>query len=168
MKRYKALSLFIFTLRLCCLLGAVAVFQGCVQKQQTSVVLPGKRIMLQTGGPNHEKFEAAEFEWVFSSVKIRDILELDGELTWKDAFTIGFSQLQRFKLWIYFFDAQGRVLKRQVVLRSPYMKSFQRLALKKRLMVPSAAVGMAFGYQGSALTDGRTGDVWDFWYYPYQ
>lgn len=142
--------------------------QGGPGSSHNRVVLPAKRVALQDGGFYPGQWETVEFRLSYRYAKTMDSIKISGELVWHDDFTISFSQLEYFTLWVHFLDGEGRVIDRYPVAHAPYMKAFQTMRFYRELHPGSLTKAMAFSYHGNAITEKRTGDEWAFWHHPFE
>jgi hypothetical protein len=94
-------------------------------------------------------------------------MDLTGDVRFIDAFRLGFTVLDEFRLSAVFLDENGRVLESKGLLTN--RGSLDDIPFHVTLRPPSSAVSMAFSYAGKAHEGGRdsgAGSLTSFWFDP--
>ncbi|MGA3115821.1 MAG: hypothetical protein ABSF90_15475 [Syntrophobacteraceae bacterium] len=89
-------------------------------------------------------------------------MDLSGNIRFAYSMTMGYTNLQDFRLGAIFLDKNGKVLKE--IGLATNRDAFDPIPFNRRINLPSDAVFMAFSYQGKACDEGR--GKTSFWFYP--
>jgi hypothetical protein len=89
-------------------------------------------------------------------------MDLSGNIRFSYSMTMGYTNLQDFRLGAIFLDKNGKVL--QEIGLATNRNAFDPIPFNRRINLPSNAVFMAFSYQGKACDQGR--GKTSFWFYP--
>ncbi len=133
----------------------------------SGIVPPENRIVL-TPGQNSASWQGRDLSVDYNYSLNQNVMDFSGTINFASNMTFNFTFLNDFQLSAIFFNEGGKVLENRGLATN--RGSLDPITFHTRIALPPGTVGMAFAYQGTALTagddEGGGGGLTAFWHYP--
>lgn len=163
-KRRKSLA----SRALLCILGMLLA-AGCQTARVASTggdVAEGQRIPVVRGPDTAGHWQSRDLYLDYRYRVDQNEMKLSVQVRFSDSVRMGFRQLRRFHLKLYWLEGAGNVLTTRGLYSVTQTEVDDGIHFTSRFPVPAGAAAMAFGYTGELRGQGLRGTVSPIWYVP--
>lgn len=147
----------------------ILLLTGC----QTAQVPPAggdvpasQRIAIVRGQDASGQWQTRDLALGYQFMVEQNDMQLAVQVRFSESVTMGFRQLRRFHVKLYWLDGFGRVLTTRGLYSVSQANTDDGITFTSNIPVPVAANAMAFGYSGELRGQGLRGTVSPIWYVP--
>jgi hypothetical protein len=131
----------------------MALTSGCVETSrlyQGNTVSPYDVISIQNGGPHKDYVVTFDVIINYEFVRDGEVLELVGQAALSERNQLLYASLRKLFVYLFFIDEHSRVLETVSLTGALTGDTYERFGFSRTLKVPAGAVGISFGYNGTA------------------